>query len=140
MAKRAAEGGNQLRVIPLGLQRQVHGSRRVLFVGKVNMPHGVALSEVACSYAANYAHDGAYVRYPRVSRDLHATVDFVANGVAIGEILVRQKLIDDHYFGRVGTVGIGDVAALQQRDAHGLKIARSRGVPARYRRVLPLRE
>ena len=49
-------------------------------------------------------------------------------------------MVDDHHFPRVRTVGIGDVAALNQRDAHGLEIAWGRDVPAGYRRVLARRQ
>src|SRR5436190_1784816 len=51
-------------------------------------------------------------------------LETLAEGVLIGEVLARHRLIDHSDRGRALGVGVGEKAAAQQRDAEGLVEAR----------------
>ena len=84
-----------------------------------------ALANPILRHRAGNSHNDTHRRGFRFRISCKPCPDLFANGILIGEEVLRQGLIDDHYPGRVPRVCFGQIAAGKQRNTHGFKIMAS---------------
>src|SRR6516162_8844384 len=104
-------------------QNKSHGKGRFLEIGSEGLGHGRVFDA-----AANGVRDHADHLEPGFGR--RAKADVLPERVAFTEYDLRQMVVEDDHFWRIGSVAVAKGAALQQANVHGLEIAgahRSKG-------------
>src|ERR1700728_188848 len=100
-----------------------------LIEGKVDDRKKVVL-QIAVVGVAGHAHD-LHVAFQGCFLVLTPEQDVLSDRILAGEIYLRKILVHHGHGWRPGTIAIVDIAAVQHRNLHGRKEARSDGLEAR---------